>query len=281
MNTIGKSDYQAFVKEIKEKIRESQYKALKAVNRELISLNWEIGRAIVEKQEELGWGKSVVVTLSNDLQNEFPGTRGFSLQNLWYMRQFYLEYKANEKLQPLVGEISWSKNLVIMGKCKDDLQREFYIQMTKKYGWTKSVLVHQIESEAYERFLLNQTNFDKALEEKFRHQANLAVKDSYNFDFLELGQEYDERQLELGLINNVRNFLLEIGGDFSFIGNRYNLDVDGEEFFIDLLLYHRRLKALVAIELKTTDFIPEYAGKMQFEKWRVCRFKPLPILWGM
>ncbi|MFH0758500.1 MAG: PDDEXK nuclease domain-containing protein [Bacteroidota bacterium] len=264
MNTIRKSDYQAFVKEIKEKIRESQYKALKAVNRELISLNWEIGRAIVEKQEELGWGKSVVVTLSNDLQNEFPGTRGYSVQNLWYMRQFYLEYKANEKLQPLVGEISWSKNLVIMGKCKDDLQREFYIQMTKKYGWTKSVLVHQVESEAYERFLLNQTNFDKSLEEKYRHQANLAVKDSYNFDFLELGQEYDERQLELGLINNVRSFLLEMGGDFSFIGNRYNLDVDGEEFFIDLLLYHRRLKSLVAIELKTTDFIPEYAGKMQF-----------------
>jgi predicted nuclease of restriction endonuclease-like (RecB) superfamily len=242
MNTIRKSDYQAFVKEIKEKIRESQYKALKAVNRELISLNWEIGRAIVEKQEELGWGKSVVVTLSNDLQNEFPGTRGYSVQNLWYMRQFYLEYKANEKLQPLVGEISWSKNLVIMGKCKDDLQREFYIQMTKKYGWTKSVLVHQVESEAYERFLLNQTNFD----------------------FLELGQEYDERQLELGLINNVRSFLLEMGGDFSFIGNRYNLDVDGEEFFNDLLLYHRRLKSLVAIELKITDFIPEYAGKMQF-----------------
>ncbi len=242
MNTIRKSDYQAFVKEIKEKIRESQYKALKAVNRELISLNWEIGKAIVEKQEELGWGKSVVVTLSNDLQNEFPGTRGYSVQNLWYMRQFYLEYKANEKLQPLVGEISWSKNLVIMGKCKDDLQREFYIQMTKKYGWTKSVLVHQVESEAYERFLLNQTNFD----------------------FLELGQEYDERQLELGLINNVRSFLLEMGGDFSFIGNRYNLDVDGEEFFIDLLLYHRRLKSLVAIELKTTEFIPEYAGKMQF-----------------
>ena len=136
--------------------------------------------------------------------------------------------------------------------------------MTKKYGWTKSVLIHQIESEAYERYLLNQTNFDKALEEKYRHQANLAVKDSYNFDFLELGEEYDERKLELGLIKNVRSFLLEMGGDFSFIGNQYKLNVDDDEFFIDLLLYHRRLKSLVAIELKTTDFIPEYAGKMQF-----------------
>ncbi len=264
MNTIRKSDYQAFVKEIKEKIRESQYKALKAVNRELISLNWDIGRAIVEKQEELGWGKSVVETLSKDLQNEFPGIQGYSSHNLWRMRKFYLAYQGNEKLAPLVQEIGWSHNIVVLEKCKDDLQREFYIRMTKKYGWTKSVLVHQVESEAYERYLLNQTNFDKALEEKYRHQANLAVKDSYNFDFLELGQEYDERQLELGLINNVRSFLLEMGGDFSFIGNQYKLDVDGEEFFLDLLLYHRRLKCLVVIELKTTDFIPENAGKMQF-----------------
>lgn len=126
------------------------------------------------------------------------------------------------------------------------------------------MLIHQIESEAYERYLLNQTNFDKALEEKYKHQAKLAVKDSYNFDFLELGEEYDERNLELGLIKKVRSFLLEMGGDFSFIGNQYKLAVDGDEFYIDLLLYHRRLRCMIAIELKTTNFIPEYAGKMQF-----------------
>ncbi len=264
MKEIRQSDYQSFLKEIKGKILEAQYKALKAVNRELISLNWDIGRSIVEKQEQLGWGKSIVETLSKDLQNEFPGIHGFSSQNLWRMRRFYLEYQNNTKLAPMVREIGWSHNIAIFEKCKDVLQKEFYIQMTKKFGWTKSVLVHQIESEAYERYLLNQTNFDKALEEKYRHQANLAVKDSYNFDFLELGEEYDERKLELGLIKNVRSFLLEMGGDFSFMGNQYKLDVDGDEFFIDLLLYHRRLKSLVAIELKTTDFIPEYAGKMQF-----------------
>ena len=264
MNTIRQSDYQAFLKEIKEKILKAQYKALKAVNRELISLNWDIGKSIVEKQEELGWGKSVVETLSKDLQNEFPGIHGFSSQNLWRIRRFYLEYQGNTKLAPMVREIGWSHNIAIFEKCKDDLKKEFYIRMTKKYGWTKSVLIHQIESEAYERYLLNQTNFDKALEEKYRHQANLAVKDSYNFDFLELGEEYDEKKLELGLINSVRRFLLEMGGDFSFIGNQYKLNVDGDEFFIDLLLYHRRLKSLVAIELKTTDFMPEYAGKMQF-----------------
>lgn len=258
------SDYQFFLTEIKEKIREAQYQALKVINKELIRLYWDIGKAIVEKQQELGWGKSVVENLSKDLQYEFPGTKGYSVQNLWYMRQFYLEYKVNVKLQPLVGEIGWSKNIVIMGKCKNDLQREFYIRMTKKYGWTKSVLVHQVDSEAYERYLINQTNFDKAIEEKNRHQAILAVKDSYNFDFLELGEAYDERQLELSLIKNIRSLLLEMGGDFSFMGNQFKLDVDGDEFFIDLLLYHRRLKCLVAIELKTTIFIPEYAGKMQF-----------------
>ena len=264
MNTMRQSDYQAFLKEIKGKILKAQYKALKAVNFELIKLNWDIGKSIVEKQEELGWGKSVVETLSKDLQNEFPGIHGFSSQNLWRIRRFYLEYQGNTKLAPMVREIGWSHNIAIFEKCKDDLQKEFYIRMTKKYGWTKSVLIHQIESEAYERYLLNQTNFDKALEEKYRHQANLAVKDSYNFDFLELGEEYDEKKLELGLINSVRSFLLEMGGDFSFIGNQYKLNVDGDEFFIDLLLYHRRLKSLVAIELKTTDFMPEYAGKMQF-----------------
>lgn len=264
MNKIKQSDYLDFVKEIKEKIYKSQLKAMQAVNRELLVLYNEIGKSIIEKQEQLGWGKSIIENLAKDLQNEFPGMQGFSARNLWLIRSFYLEYKDNIKLQPLVAEISWSHNVILMEKCKDLLEREFYVLLTRKYGWSKSILIHQIESEAYERYLLNQTNFTKALEEKYRHQAKLAVKDSYNFDFLELGKEYDERQLELGLINNIRSFLLEMGGDFSFIGNQYKLDIDGEEFYIDLLLYHRQLRSLVAIELKTTDFIPEYAGKMQF-----------------
>ena len=264
MNKIRHSDYLPFVKEIKEKIYQAQLKAMKAVNRELLALYSDIGKTIVEKQELLGWGKSVVEILAKDLQNEFPGMQGFSSRNLWLMRSYYIEYKDNKKLQPLVAEISWTHNVVLMEKCKDLLEREFYIRVIKKYGWSKSILIHQIESEAYERYLLNQTTFDKALEEKYRHQANLAVKDSYNFDFLELGEEYDEKKLELGLIKEVRRFLLEMGGEFSFIGNQYKLDLEGKEFFIDLLLYHRRLKSLVAIELKTTDFMPEYAGKMQF-----------------
>jgi len=264
MGKLNPSEYQNFVKEIKEKIYQSQAKAMQAVNRELLILYTEIGKSIVEKQEQLGWGKAIIENLAKDLQNEFPGIQGFSARNLWLIRSFYIEYKDNTKLQPMVAEISWSHNIILIEKCKDLLEREFYMLLTKKYGWTKNILIHQIESGAYESYLLNQTNFNKTLEEKYRNQAKLAVKDCYNFDFLEFGKEYDERQLELGLLNNIRSFLLEMGGDFSFIGNQYKLEIDGEEFYIDLLLYHRRLRSLIALELKTTDFIPEYAGKMQF-----------------
>lgn len=263
-NQIGKTDYDTFLQEIKEQVHQSRHKALKAVNKELIGLYWFIGKAIVEKQQKFGWGKSIVENLSEDLQKEFVGTKGFSSQNLWYMRQFYTEYKDSEKLQPLVGEISWSKHLVIMSKAKDDLEREFYIKMTKKYGWTKNVLIHQMEGEAYERFLLNQTNFDTALAEKYRHQGKLAVRDSYSFDFLEMSEDYGEREMELQLIKNIRSFLMEMGTDFAFMGNQHKLTVGTEDFYIDILLYHRRLKSLIAIELKTTKFKPEYAGKLQF-----------------
>jgi predicted nuclease of restriction endonuclease-like (RecB) superfamily len=261
---LSSTEYINFVAEIKRKVLSSQYEALKKVNRELIELYWSIGHDIVQKQEAFGWGKSVVQNLSDDLQKEFVGIKGFSVQNLWNMRQFYLEYKDNEKLQPLVGEISWTKNVIIFQKSKDNLEREFYIKVTKTFGWTKNVLVNQMENKTYEKYLLNQTNFDKTIQEKYKHQAVLAVKDEYNFGFLELGDEYSERELELGLINNIREFLAQMGTDFAFIGNQYKLEIDNEEYFIDLLLYHRRLKSLIAIELKIGKFKPEYAGKMSF-----------------
>ena len=264
MTKLKKDPYQVFLSEIKEKIRKAQYHAMKQVNTALLALYWEIGKSIVEKQKQHGWGKSIVETLSKDLQNEFPGTQGYSADNLWRMRKFYLHYQANTKLAPMVQEISWSHNIVVMEKCKDDLQREFYIQMTRKYGWTKNVLIHQVEGKSYEKFLLNQTNFDKAVPEKYKHQAKLAVKDEYNFDFLEIAQEHDEKELELALMKNIRKFLSEMGGDFAFIGNQYRVQVDDEDFYIDLLLYHRKLKSLIVIELKAGKFKPEYAGKMNF-----------------
>jgi predicted nuclease of restriction endonuclease-like (RecB) superfamily len=256
-------DYKAFFIEIKEKIYKAQYEALKQVNTALIKLYWDIGKSIVEKQKKHKWGKSVVENLSIDLQKEFIGVNGLSSDNLWRMRKFYLNYEVQAKLAPLVQEIGWSHNIVIMEKCKDLLEREFYIKMTMKYGWTKNVLIHHVEGKSYEKFLLGQTNFDKALPEKYKHQAKLAVKDEYNFEFLEIGDEHSERELELALMKNMRKFLMEMGGDFAFIGNQYRLELE-EDFSIDILLYHRRLKSLVAVELKTGKFKPEYAGKLNF-----------------
>jgi len=264
MKTMLPAEYATFLSELKERIHKAQYAALKAVNKELIALYWDIGKSIVSRQDELGWGKAVVETLARDLQNEFPGIQGFSARNLWNMRTFYLSYRENEKLQPLAAEISWTKNVIIMERCKDPLQREFYLKMTKKFGWTKDVLINQLEAGAFERFMMNQTNFDKAVPAKYRYQAKLAVKDEYTFDFLELAEEHSEKELERALVDNIRAFLVEMSGFFTFIGNQYRLEIDGSEFFIDLLLYHRQLRCLVAIELKIGAFKPEYAGKMQF-----------------
>jgi predicted nuclease of restriction endonuclease-like (RecB) superfamily len=253
-----------FVKTIKDRILSSQYEILKKVNRELIDLYWSIGKDIVSKQKEHGWGKSVVKNLSQELQKEFVGMRGFSVQNLWNMRMFHLEYMNNEKLQTLSREIGWSHNVAIFQKCKDNLEREFYILSTKKFGWTYRVLKHQIDNHSYEKYLLNQTNFDQTLPDKYKHQAKLTLKDEYNFDFLELSAEHSEYELEIGLINSIREFLSQMGTDFAFIGNQYRLEIDNEEYFIDLLLYHRRLRSLIAIELKVGKFKPEFAGKMNF-----------------
>lgn len=264
MNIQNNTQFKDFITEIKTKILSSQYEALKAVNKELIGLYWDIGRTILEKQKAFGWGKSVVKSVSQELQKEFVGMKGFSVQNLWNMRLFYFEYSQNEKLQTLSREIGWSHNVAIFQKCKDDLQREFYIKSVMKFGWTYRVLDNHIDNNSYEKYLLNQTNFDTTLPDEYKHQAKLAIKDEYNFDFLELNEKHSEYQLEIGLINKVREFLAQMGSDFTFVGNQYKLEVDDDEYFIDLLLYHRRLKSLIAVELKIGKFKPEYAGKMSF-----------------
>jgi len=258
------ANYPELLREIKTRIRDAQYRALQAVNRELVGLYWEIGRLIVERQEAEGRGKSVVKRLSEALQREFSGVGGYSVQNLWYIRQFYSEYRDQEKLQPLVGDIAWAHNLVIMGKCKGPLAREYYLRMTRKFGWSKNVLIHQIEGQSYEKSLLGQNNFDQALTPELREQAKLAVKDEYTFDFLELGAEHSESTLERALIGRIEDFLRAMGGMFAFMGSQYRLEVDKKEYFIDLLLFHRSLRCLVAIDLKIGEFAPEFVGKMQF-----------------
>jgi predicted nuclease of restriction endonuclease-like (RecB) superfamily len=264
-NSLGKpQDYPRLLTEIKERIRSAQYEALKTVNKELVGLYWDIGRMIVDRQDVEGWGKAVVEQLAADLRTEFPGVGGFSASNLWRMKAFFEAYTGLEKLAPLVREIGWSHNLAILERCKDPLEREFYLRMTRKFGWSKNVLIHQIDNQSYEKSLLGQTNFDQALTPELRAQAKLAVKDEYTFDFLELGEEHSERELERALIARIEDFLRAMGGMFAFMGSQYRLEVDGKEFFIDLLLFHRRLRCLVAIELKVGEFLPEFVGKMQF-----------------
>lgn len=244
-------------------IHKKQYQVLKSINSETVNLYWEIGEEIYTQQEENDWGKSIVQVLSTELQKEFPGAKGYSAANLWRMHNFNLTYRDSEKLAPLVREISWSNNIIIMEKCKDVLQREFYIQMVKRYGWTKRILTNFIEAQTYEKYLLNQTNFDLTLSVEQSVQAKLAVKDEYIFDFVELSPEYSEHELEMQLVNNIRAFLIEMGGDYTFIGNQYHLTAGSRDLYIGLLLFHRRLRSLIAIELKIGEFEAEYAGKMQ------------------
>ena len=257
-------DYGALLEAVRERIRSAQYEALRSVNRELVGLYWDIGRIIVEQQRDEAWGRSVVERLAKDLREDLPGASGFSARNMWDMRRFYLAYRDKEKLQPLAAEIGWTHNRVILDRCKDDLEREFYLRMTRRMGWTRRVLVQQIESQTYEKTLLTQTNFADTLPEPIRDQARLAVKDAYTFEFLDLGDEYSERQLEAAILGRVEPFLREMGGVFSFVASQYRLEVAGREYFIDLLLFHRALRALVAIELKIGEFQPEHVGKMQF-----------------
>jgi predicted nuclease of restriction endonuclease-like (RecB) superfamily len=258
------TDYHQLLTAVKQRVREAQYRALQQVNQQQMQLYWDLGQLIAERQQQDGWGKGVVETLARDLQTEFVGMSGFSVQNLWYMRQFYLEYSTSEILQPLVGEISWAKHLLIMGKCKDPNERLFYTLQTRNNNWTKAVLDQQIKARAYESTVRAQHNFPDTLPAAQLPAATLALKDEYTFGFLALTPEHSEYELEQALLGNVRRFLIEMGGDFTFIGNQYRLELEGQEYFIDLLLFHRELQCLVAVELKITEFQPEYAGKMNF-----------------
>ncbi len=265
-DNITDQDYLNFIKEIKQRIQLAKRKAVVSVNRKLITLYFEIGKAIVQKQETFGWGKSVVEQMANDLQREFGKRSGFSSQNLWYMRQFYITYKDKPNLQPLVGEIPWGHNIYIFGKCKDIKEQEYYIQNTFEYGWSRDVLMHQIKTDLFRRDtqVIKQHNFDTTLSSNLSTIADDMVKSEYNLEFLGISKEVHKRELESSIIENIKKFLLELGYGFSFIDNQYKLGLGEKEYFVDLLFFHRKLNALVAIELKVGEFKPEYAGKMNF-----------------
>lgn len=258
--------YADMLRSIKTAVSASQLRAQRTVNRELIGLYWIIGKEIAQRQEQEGWGKSVVEQLSRDLCQEFPGQQGFSMQNLWYMRQFFLEYQAEPNLQQLVGEIPWGQNLLIMAKVKDPAARTYYLRMTAEQGWSRNVLLNQVKGQAYERHVLaeKQHNFAETLPEHLAGQADEAMKDVYLLDFLGIGKPVVEREMERRMVNRIKDVILELGYGFAFLGNQYRVSLEGKDYFIDLLFYHRRLKSLVAVELKSGAFLPEYAGKMNF-----------------
>ena len=256
--------YQQLVADATDRVHSGQLAAFRAVNKELIQLYWDLGKMISERQQQHGWGNSVVELLAKDLRKNFPRITGLSTANLWRMRAFYLAYHDSEFLAPLAREIGWTHNYIIFEKCKDPNERLFYIHMTKRFGWTKNVLIHQIENQSFEKTVLGQQNFEATLPEHLQSQAILAVKDDYAFGLLELGDQHSEYQLEQAILQNIRKFLIEMGGDFCFIANQFALDLSGKDYKVDLLLFHRGLQSLVAIDLKIGEFEPEHSGKMSF-----------------
>jgi predicted nuclease of restriction endonuclease-like (RecB) superfamily len=258
--------YSPFLQDIEAQINEAKVRAARVVNQELTQLYWKIGERIVIAQKEHGWGKSIVERLSRDLLKIFPGVSGFSARNLWNMRQFYLEYANAPKLQPLAAVIPWSQNIEILSRVKEEDARIYYLTAVAEMGWTKEVLIHQIKTEAYERHRTSkkQHNFVKALPAHLAEQADLAMKDEYILDFLGIKKPILEMELERRMVNKIKEVMLELGYGFSFIGNQYSIKANNTEYLIDLLFYNRRLKSLVALEIKAGHFKPEYAGKMNF-----------------
>ena len=283
------ASYGELLEDLKTRIRAAQVKAALSVNRELIALYWHIGRSIVERQRADGWGKAVVERLAADLQDAFPGLNGFSARNIWHARSFYLAYEhetsklkqavsesGQAKLAQLarksepailpqaVSEIPWGHNIVLLQKLKDPVARLWYARQTVENGWSRAMLTHWIESGLHERQGKAVTNFKDALPAPQSDLAAEIVRDPYSFDFLTLRADAAERDLERGLLDHIRKFLLELGAGFAFVGQQVNLEVDGEDFYLDLLFYHLRLRCYVVIDLKARPFKPEHAGKMNF-----------------
>jgi predicted nuclease of restriction endonuclease-like (RecB) superfamily len=284
------ADYRRFIEELKARVIGARITAARMVNQALILLYWDIGRGIVEKQQTLGWGESVVELVAKDLQTAFPGTTGFSVQNVWRMLQFYRTHTAPEFLAQLVKELTkekktvpahenlsqlvremvatvpWGHHANVMAKLTDPAARIYYLRATAQFGWSRNVLLNQIKASAYERAVTEKKthNFPLAMPEYLAEQADEMLKSSYNLEFLGLKRAVKERELEDRLVSRLQAFLLELGYGFCFVGRQYRLTLGEKEYFIDLLFYHRFLKALVAFELKVGPFEPEHAGKMDF-----------------
>lgn len=257
-------DYAKFLADIKTRIRSAQTRAALSVNSELVLLYWQIGNDILKRQDEQGWGAKVIASLSHDLSQEFPQMKGFSSRNLKYMRGFAVAYPDEAFVQEVLAQITWYHNITLLSKVKDSKEREWYIRQTIQQGWSRNVLVHQIESGLFNRQGNAVTNLERTLPAPQSELVYEVLKDPYNFDFLTLGKEFSERDLHQSLLTHIRDFLMELGVGFAFVGSEHHLAVGDQDFYIDLLFYHLHLRCYVVIELKVGNFIPEYAGKLNF-----------------
>ncbi len=255
--------YPAWLAGLKTRIREARLRAALAVNGELIGLYWRIGRDILERQAEQGWGSKIVDRLAADLRAEFPDARGFSSANLRYMKAFAEAWPDPSILQRLVGRLPWGQNIELLA-VKDPAVRLWYAEAVLENGWSRAVLAAQIDTQAHARHGKALTNFPRTLPPEASDLAQQALKDPYQFDFLSLREAAHERDVERALVARVKDLLLELGKGFSFIASQHHLEVGGQDFYVDLLFYHRKLRCLVAVDLKTGPFRPEHAGKMNF-----------------
>ncbi|NET39323.1 MAG: DUF1016 domain-containing protein [Cyanothece sp. SIO1E1] len=261
---LTSDNYDDFLTGLKARIRQAQIKAALAVNRELIFLYWQVGRDILQRQSEEGWGAKVIDRLARDLKMEFPDMKGFSPRNLKYMRALAEAYPDEEIVLRLIAQIPWGHNQTLLNKLESQEQRLWYAQKVIENGWNRNSLELQIKSDLYSRQGGALTNFDLTLPDAQSDLAQSLLKSEYNLEFLDLKEKAHERELEQALVNHMQKFLLELGVGFSFMGHQYRLEVEDDEFFIDLLFYHVRLRCYVVIELKTTEFRPEYSGQINF-----------------
>lgn len=256
--------YAEFLGALKERIRGARVRAALAINSELLLLYWHIGREILARQKQVGWGGKVIQQLADDLRREFPDMKGLSRSNLLYMRKLAEAWADEVIVQQLVGQIPWGHNVRLLDRLKNHAEREWYARATIEHGWSRAVLDYQIDTGLCHRQGKGVTNFERTLPAPRSELAQQVLKDPYNFDFLGLGDEAHEREIHRGLLKHLRAFLTELGAGFAFVGSEYHLEVEGEDFFVDLLFYHLKLRCFVVIELKTTDFKPEHTGKLNF-----------------
>jgi len=257
-------DYKSLLQELKLRIRQAQLRAALSVNQELVLLYWNIGQEILERQAQQGWGSKVIDNLSSDLKQEFPDMTGFSARNLKYMRAFAEAWPDKTIVQQVVAQLPWGHNVRILDKADTPEKRLWYSEQAIENGWSRNVLEHQMEIGLYSRQGKAVSNFKRTLPAPESDLAHQILKDPYNFEFLAIGHQAKERDLQKALLLHIRSFLLELGDGFAYLGDNYRLSVGGEDFYLDLLFYHVKLRCYVVIELKMGDFKPEHAGKMNF-----------------